>query len=95
MFGQSTAAPSPLAAARPAQGQVRLLRFGIRFGDRLLDVFECQVQLVRVELLRAPAELHPLQLADKVAQALVLFLQATAFGALGIQRRAHRQYRSA
>jgi hypothetical protein len=35
--------------------------------------------------------LHPLQLADEVAKALVLVLQALPFGALGGKFRAHRQ----
>jgi hypothetical protein len=51
--------------------------------------------LVGVELLRAPSELHALQLADEVAQALVLILQALTQGALGLELHAHRQRRGA
>lgn len=70
----------------------RLLRFGIAFGDRLFKVLEPERQLVGIELLRAPAELHALQLADEVAQALVLILQLLTQGALGIQLSARRQH---
>ena len=95
MRRQSTAAPSPHPATREAHLRVRLLRFGVAFGHRLFEVLQRQRQLVGVELLRAPAELHPLQLADEVAQALVLILDAATFGALGGELRVHRQHRGA
>ena len=41
-------------------------------GDRLFEIFQSQVELVGIELFRAPAELHPLQLANQVAQSVVL-----------------------
>jgi hypothetical protein len=34
----------------------------------LFEILERQVELVRIELLRAPAELHSLQLTGQVAQ---------------------------
>src|SRR5512132_1363371 len=92
MLGQSAAALPPLPAARLAHLRGRLLRFGIAFGDRLFKVLEPERQLVGIELLRAPAELHALQLADEVAQALVLILQLLTQGALGIQLSARRQH---
>src|SRR5512147_1837148 len=93
--GQSATALPALPAAPLAHLWIRFLRFGVVFGNRLLEVLERKVQLVGIELLRAPAELHPLQLADEVAKALVLVLQALPFGALGGKFRAHRQYRGA
>ena len=52
-------------------------------------------ELVGVELLGAPAELHPLQLADEVAQALLLLLDAPPLRPLGGELGAHRQHRGA
>ena len=95
VFGQSAAALPPFAAARPAQRLIRLLRFGVAFGHRLFEILERESELVGIELLRAPPELHPLQLADEVAQALVLILHAAALGALGFEFSAHRQHRGA
>jgi len=40
--------------------------------NRLLDVLERQMQLVLIELLRAAAELRPLQLAQKMSQAVIM-----------------------
>ena len=102
MVGQSATALPALPGARLALRGSAFLRFGVVFGNRLLEVLQRKVQLVGVELLRAPAELHPLQLADEVAKALVLVLQALPFGALGgggvpraspVPRRASPQHR--
>src|SRR5512132_1283806 len=79
MAGQSATALPALPVAPLAHLWIRFLRFGVVFGNRLLEVLERKVQLVGIELLRAPAELHPLQLADEVAKALVLVLQALPF----------------
>lgn len=92
MVGQGAAALPPLTATGLTQRRVSLLGFGVGFDHRLLEVLERQRQLVGVELLRTPAELHPLQLADEVAQAFVLILQAATQGALGRELGAHRQH---
>ena len=92
---QGATALPPLPTARLAHRLIRLLLFGLAFGNRLFEVLECQRELVGVELLGAPAELHPLQLADEVAQALVLILDAAPFGALGGELCVHRQHRGA
>jgi hypothetical protein len=61
-----------------------------------------QVELVGVELLRAPAELHPLQLAEQVAQPVILpgelvalFDQPRLLGPLGIALSPRRQHQGA
>ena len=54
-----------------------LLRFGL--GDGLFEVLQRQVELVGIELLRAPAELHALKLAKQVAQPVVLRSKLIAF----------------
>jgi len=43
---------------------------GFALGNRLLDILECQEQLVGIELLRAFAEVRTLQLAKQMAQAI-------------------------
>jgi hypothetical protein len=81
-----------MPAARLVHLRVRLLRFGFACGNRLFEMLERESELVGVELLRAPAELHLLQLADEVPQAVVLILDAAALGAPDFEFRAHRQY---
>jgi len=92
---QGAAALPPLPAARLADRLIRLLLFGLALGNRLFEVLERESELVGIEPLGVPAELHPLQLPDEVAQALVLILDAAAFGALGFELGAHRQHRGA
>ena len=67
MLGQRTAPGTPLFRARLAQRRIGLAR-----GNGLFEIFQSQVELVGIELFRTPAELHPLQLANQVAQSVVL-----------------------
>jgi hypothetical protein len=64
--------------------RVALLDLGRGLCDGLFDVFERELQLVRVESFRAPAELHALQLAQQVPQSIVLLGQQIALGQRGI-----------
>jgi hypothetical protein len=50
----------------------RLLPLGLARGDRLFEILQRQVELVGIELFRAFAESHALELADQVAQPIVL-----------------------
>ena len=67
MLRQRAASGAPLLRASLAQPRIGLLLFGLGRGDSLFELFQRQVELVRIELFRAPAELHPLQLAKQVA----------------------------
>jgi hypothetical protein len=65
------------------------------------EIFQGQVELVGIELFRAPAELHPLQLADQVSQPVVLagelialFDQPCLFGPLGVALGPRRQHQA-
>jgi hypothetical protein len=64
--------------------------FGFLGGDGLLDIFERQTQLIGIELLRAPAELRTLQLAEQMAQAIELGERLVTFGDRRIPFGAHR-----
>jgi len=92
---QGSAALPPLPTACLAHRLIRLLFFGLAFGNCLFEILERESELVGVELLGAPAELHPLQLADEVAQALILILDAPPLRPLGGELGAHRQHRGA
>jgi hypothetical protein len=63
----------------------------------LLDILERQKQLLGIELLRAPAELRTLQLAQEMPQAIDLRQRLVALGnrrvALGARRRDQRLQR--
>ena len=68
------------------------------FGDRGLDLREGELQLILGQLLRAPAELHALQLAQQVLQPLVPLRQDIALSDRIVplrpgrqQQRAHRR----
>jgi hypothetical protein len=67
---------SALACAR----RVLLVLSRLVAGMGLLDVLDRQQQLLRIELLRAAAELRALQLAQKVAQPIHLRQRVVAFG---------------
>ena len=73
------------------QRRIGLLLLGLGLGDRLFEILQGEIELVGIELFRAPAELHPLQLADQVAQPVILAGELIALvdkpcllGALGI-----------
>ena len=53
--------------------------FGLARGNGLFEIFESQVELIGIELLRMPAEVHALQLANQLAQSVVLTSQLIAF----------------
>jgi len=66
-----------------------LLRFG--FGDGQFQILQREIELVGIEPLRAPPELHALKLANQVTQPVVLDGKLLAlvgksrpFGALGV-----------
>jgi hypothetical protein len=69
--GATLAAP----AGRHRALRIPLFPLGRALRHRLLDVFEGELQLVRIEFFGAPAELHVLQLAQQVAQSVVLLGQ--------------------
>ena len=54
------------------QRRIGFVLFGLARGNGLFEIFQSQVELVGIELFRTPAELHPLQLANQVAQLVVL-----------------------
>ena len=72
MLGQRTAPGAPLLRAGLAQRRIGLLRSGLALRYCLFEIFQGQVELVGIELFRAPAKLHPLHLAKQVAQPVVL-----------------------
>ena len=63
----------------------------------LLDILQRQQQLLGIELLRAPAELRALQLAQEMTQAIILRQRLVALGdrgvTLGTRRRKQRMQR--
>ena len=68
----------------------------------LFKIFQGQVELVGIELFRAPAELHPLHLAKQLAQPIVLagelialFDKPPFLGPLGIALGPGRQHQGA
>ena len=78
MLGQRAAPGAPLFRAGLAQRRIGLLLFGLALGNCLFEIFQSQVELVGIELFRTPAELHPLQLANQLAQSVVLTSQLIA-----------------
>ena len=77
----SDARPARRVSARARlQRRIGLLLLGLGFGDRLFDILQREIELVGVELLRAPAELQALQLADQMAQPVILAGQLVALG---------------
>src|SRR4051794_8660027 len=64
--------------------RIGLLLLGLGFGDGLFDILQRKIELIGVELFRAPAELQALQLADQVAQPVILTGELRLFGALGV-----------
>lgn len=102
MLGQRAAAGAPLLRTGFAQGRIGLLLFGLGLGDCLFQILQGQVELVWIELFRAPAELHSLQLAKQVAQSVVLpselialFGQPPLLGPLGVTLHPCRQHQGA
>jgi hypothetical protein len=99
---QRPAAGAPLLRTGLAPRRIGLLRFGLAGSDRLFEVFQAQIELVRIEPFRALAELHSLQLAKQVAQPVVLasklialFDQSPLLRPLGVALRLGRRHQSA
>src|SRR6185312_15437869 len=104
MLGQRAAAASALLGAGALQRRIGLLLLGFGFGNRLFNVLQRKTELVGIEFLGAPAKLRALELADQMAQTVILAGKLVArggelglFGALGVafgpdldQRRAQR-----
>ena len=97
MGGKRAAIGAALLGARARADRVLLVVVGLVAGNGLLDVLERQKQLLRIELLRAPAELRALQLAQQMPQAIDLRQRLVALGergvALGARRREERLQR--
>jgi hypothetical protein len=77
------------ALARPRRVLLVVVGFGRRNG--LLDILERQIELIRVELLRAPAKLRPLQLVQEMPQALILRQGLIALHDRGVTLRKRRR----
>ena len=88
--GKRSAIGAALFAARLCGDRVLLVVVGLVCGNGLLDIFERQTQLIGIELLRAPAELRTLQLAEQMAQAIELGERLVTFGDRRITFGAHR-----
>ena len=58
MLGQRAAPGAPLFRVGRAQRRIGLFLFGLTRGNGLFEIFQSQVELVGIELLRTPAELH-------------------------------------
>ena len=103
VLGQRAAASAPLLRTGFAQRRIGLLLFGL--GLRRLpvrDLPSARLNWSGIELFRAPAELHSLQLAKQVAQPVVLpselialFGQPPLLGPLGVTLRPCRQHQGA
>jgi hypothetical protein len=92
---QRAASGAPLLRAGLAQRRIGLLLFGLDLGDGLFEIFQSQVELVGIELFRTPTELHPLQLANQVAQSVVLVGEPPVFGPLSLALGPCRQHQGA
>jgi hypothetical protein len=102
MLGQRAAAGPARLSAGALECRIGLLLLGLGFGDRLFDIFQREIELVGIELFRAPAEPQPLQLTDQMAKTIILTGELGLFGALGVafstglgEQRAARRCRSA
>ena len=92
MTRQCAAIGATLFGARLCGYRVLLVVVGFALGSRLLDILECQEQLVGIELLRAFAEVRTLQLAKQMAQAIDLRKRAVAFGYRSVTFRTRRHH---
>jgi hypothetical protein len=72
--GQRAAVRAP--SGRVAFAQLGILLLGLRliFGDRLLEGFEAQLQLVFRQTFGPGTEPHPCQLQQQMAQPVILYL---------------------
>lgn len=92
--GKCAAVGATLRCSSCRPDRISLVVASLGDGNGLLDIFKRQMQLVRIELLRAAAKLGALQLMEQMLQPVVLRLQVIAFGprsaALGARLRKHR-----
>jgi len=79
VLGQRAPPSAPVFRAGLAQRRIRLLLVGLARGNGLFEIFQSQVELVGIEFFRTPAEVHALQLANQVAQSVVLTSELIAF----------------
>ena len=92
VLGQRPAIYTALLSARRLPRRVALLRLGRALRERLLEVLECQLQLIGVgSLLGAPSEQGPLQLFDDRPQLLVVPGEPGRARPFGQQQRLERR----
>jgi hypothetical protein len=91
MVGKRAAAGVALVGARLGGHWVLLVVFGFVGRDDLLDILERQKQLLGIELLRTPAKLRALQLAQEMPQAVILRQGLVALGDRGVTLRTRRR----
>jgi hypothetical protein len=72
MGGKRATVAAALLGARAPPYRVLFVLGGFGRRDGLLDIFERQIELIRIELLRALAELHASQLLQQMLQAVIL-----------------------
>jgi hypothetical protein len=84
--GQRTTVGATLLGPRLGARRVSLVIGRFLAGSRLLDVFERQVELIGIKLLRAPAELGALQLMQDVTEPIDLRQRLIA-----LRSRRHKQ----
>ena len=70
VIGQRAAAGPPLCSTGALQPRIGLLLFGLAGGNRLFEVLQPEIELVGIELLGTPAELHALKLTDVTSLSL-------------------------
>ena len=93
MRRQRSAALAALGAPGALEIGVGLLGPRVAGGDRRLDILQRQIQLIGIQLLRAPAELHPLQLAQEVPKPIILFFDPPPRQSLGVEVSLHGDQR--
>ena len=91
MDGKRAAIGAALFATRPCGHCVLLVVGRLVAGNRLFNILECQKQLLGIELLRTPAELRTLQLAQQMPQAINLRKGMIALYDRGVTLRTRRR----
>ncbi len=89
--GKRTAIGAALFAPGPCGGWVCPVGGGFVRGKGLLDILERQLQLLGVKLLRTPAKLRALQLAQQMPQAIDLRQRLVALDERRITLRTRRR----
>lgn len=91
MSGKRATIGAALVGPRLCRHRVLLILAGLAPGNRLLDILERQKQLFGIKLLRTPAKLRTLQLAQEMPQAINLRQRLVALGDRGITFRTRRR----